>query len=139
MKVLFFVSETAGLPQWGAKKRMPVKLGCMPANDAADQWMLMGGEWGSEGGGEIMCLGHGKISGEEGRSPFTPPPCWVKLVGPPMVQPSNRSHVQVLHPPVPPAISTGGEVWTMRSTLMEALIDFRRHRRCGEPECAKWF
>jgi len=47
VKVVFFVSETTGLPQWGAKKRMPVKLGCMPANDAAEQWMLMGGEWES--------------------------------------------------------------------------------------------
>jgi len=41
LKVLFFVSETAGLPQWGARKRMLVKLGCMPANDAAEQRMLM--------------------------------------------------------------------------------------------------
>ena len=120
LKVLFFVSETAGLLQWGAKKRMPVKLGCMPANEAAEQWMLMGGEWGSEEGGGIMRLGHGKILGEKGRSPFPPPPCWVKLVGPPMVQLSNPSHVQVLHPPVPPATSTGGEVWIMRRTLMEA-------------------
>jgi len=67
-----------------------------------------------------MRLGHGKILGEEGRSPFPPLPCLVKLVGPPMVQPSNRSHVQVLHAPVPPATSTGGEVWTMWSTSMEA-------------------
>jgi len=74
MKVLFFVLETAGLPQWGAKKRMPVKLGCMPANDAADQWMLMGGEWGSEGGGEIMRLGHGKSREKRGAHPSPHPP-----------------------------------------------------------------
>jgi len=120
LKVLFFVSETAGLLQRRAKKRMPVKLGCMPASDAAEQWMVMGGEWGSEGGGGIMRLGHGTFLGEKGRVPFPPLPCWVKLVGPPMVQHSNRSHVQVLHPPVPPATSTGGDVWIMRKTLMEA-------------------
>jgi len=67
-----------------------------------------------------MRLGHGKIVGEEGRSPFPTLPCWVRMVGPPMVQPSNRSHVQVLHTPVPSAIINGGEVWTMRSTLLEA-------------------
>jgi len=99
---------------------MPVKLGCMPANDVAEQWMLMGGKWGSEGEGGIMRLGHENFLGEEGCSLFPPPPRWVKLVGPRMVQPSNRSHVQVLHPPVPPAVSTGEEVWTMRSTLVEA-------------------
>jgi len=120
LKVLFFVSETAGLLQWRTKKRMPVKLGCMPSSDAAEQWILMGGEWGSEGGVGIMRLGHGTFLREKGRSPVPPPPCWVKFVGPPMVQPSNRSHVQVLHPPVPPATSTGGEVWIMRRTLMEA-------------------
>jgi len=75
LKVLFFVSETAGLLEWGAKKRMPVKLGYMPASDAAEQWMLMGGEWGSEGRGGIMRLGHGNFLGEKGRSPFPPPPC----------------------------------------------------------------
>jgi len=73
LKVMFFVSETAGLPQCGAKKRTPVKLGCMPVNDAAEQWMLIGGEWKREGGGGIKRLGHGKTLAEEGHSPFPPP------------------------------------------------------------------
>jgi len=62
----------------------------------------------------------------------SPHPCWVKLVGPPMVQPSNRSHVQVLHPLVPPAISTRGCHGYITEEYIHALYPYPLRIRAGD-------